>query len=58
MNDHDDNVQMVKDCEQRESKLTDWERQFVDSIGRQLADGRRLTDRQAETLESTWNRVT
>lgn len=55
---HEEHQQMVTDCENRESKLTDWERQFVDSIGHQLADGRALTDKQSEALNTIWDRVT
>lgn len=58
MSAHDEHLQMVKDCENRESKLTDWERSFIDSIGRQLADGRALTTAQAEKLDAIWERVT
>ena len=50
--------QMVEDCEQRESRLSDWERAFIDSIGNQLRDGRTLTAKQAETLDSIWERAT
>lgn len=42
MSAHDEHQQMVKDCIDREAKLTDWERSFIDSIERQLATGRRL----------------
>ena len=38
---HDEHQQIVKDCEKRESKLTDWERGFIDSISKQMAEGRR-----------------
>lgn len=55
---HEDHQQMVKDCEDRESKLTDWERGFIDSIGRQLAQGRALSEKQAERLDAIWERVT
>lgn len=58
MTDHDEHQQMVTDCENRESKLTDWERSFIDSISRQLADGRRLSEKQAERLDAIWERVT
>jgi hypothetical protein len=51
---HEDHQQMVKDCEDRESKLTDWERGFIDSIGRQLAQGRALSEKHAERLEAIW----
>jgi hypothetical protein len=55
---HDEHQQMVLDCENRESKLTDFERSFIDSIGRQLAAGRALTPKQVEVLERAWERVT
>lgn len=58
MTTHDEHIQMVEDCEQRESKLTDWERSFIDSLSKQLADGRRLTEKQAEQLDEIWERVT
>lgn len=55
---HDEHQQMVEDCEKRESKLTDWERSFIDSISKQLTDGRRLSEKQAERLDEIWERVT
>lgn len=50
--------QMIEDCEQRESRLSDWERSFIDSIGKQLRDGRPLTTKQAEALDSIWEAAT
>ncbi len=50
--------QMVADCEARESRLSDWDRTFVDSIGRQMAAGRTLTPKQVETLDAIWERAT
>jgi len=58
MSDHDEHQQMVLDCETRESKLTDWERGFIDSISRQIAEGRRLSEKQAERLDTIWERIT
>jgi len=49
---------MIADCEARESRLSDWERSFVDSIGEQIAQGRSLTPRQAETLDRIWEKAT
>ena len=57
MND-DEALDMIEDCEKRESMLSDWERGFIDSIGERMGDGKSLTARQIETLESIWNRVT
>ena len=54
----DEHAIMIEDCEKRESKLSDWERSFIDSISMQLSKGRSLTDKQAETLDAIWERVT
>lgn len=35
----DEYIQLLDDCEAREDRLTDWERGFVDSMQRQLAEG-------------------
>lgn len=58
MSAHDEHQQMVKDCIDREAKLTNWERSFIDSIERQLAQDRALSQKQADTLDSIWERVT
>lgn len=58
MTDRAEQAQLIEDCENREDKLSDWERGFIDSIGRQMADGRALTDKQVERLEEIWERVT
>lgn len=58
MSNHDENMTMVQDCENRESKLTDWERSFIDSIRRQLENGRGLSEKQRESLDQVWERVT
>ncbi len=49
---------MVEDCEARESRLTDWERRFISSIGEQLENERPLSEKQVESLERIWDRVT
>ena len=58
MSTHDEHQQMVTDCENRESKLTDWEREFIDSLGDQLSAGRRLSEKQVEALDKIWERIT
>ena len=50
--------QMLDDCESRESKLTEWEAGFIDSISDQFAKKGSLSEKQDERLESIWNRVT
>lgn len=49
---------MVEDCEERESKLTEWETGFLDSIRHRLEEDKPLSDRQAETLDRIWQKVT
>lgn len=53
-----ENEQMVADCETRESRLSDWERSFIDSIGQQLAAGRALSSKQTEILDRIWDSAT
>jgi hypothetical protein len=54
----DEYVMMLEDCEKRESRLTDWERGFVDSLQNQIASGRRPSPKQVETLDDIWGRAT
>lgn len=54
----DEYLTMLEDCETRSEKLTDWECDFVDSLQRQLADGRRPSQKQIETLDNIWERAT
>lgn len=49
---------LLEDCEKREDRLSDWEREFVDSLGRQIAQGRRPSVKQIETLDTIWERAT
>lgn len=51
-------LQLIADCERRESRLSDWERNFLDSLQRQLEQGRAPTPKQIECLDRTWERVT
>ena len=53
--------QLIEDCENRESKMTDWEREFIQSISEQAsyrAFYRALTNAQVEKLEKIWDRIT
>lgn len=53
-----DDEQMVADCEARESRLTEWESEFIQSLRERIDAGRSLTDKQAETLDRVWTRAT
>lgn len=54
----DEYLTMLDDCEQREERLTDWERGFVDSLRSQIEQGRRPSAKQIETLDKCWLRAT
>lgn len=58
MSTQDEILQMIQDCESRESKLTDWERGFIESIQSQLAKGKSLSPKQDEKLSSIWEKIT
>lgn len=58
MNNIEENQQMLEDIQHRESKLTDWEAKFIDSIEWNIGRGKGLSPRQQETLESIWEKVT
>ena len=49
---------MVRDCQQRQRLLTDWESEFMGSVHARMLSGNALTQRQAETLGEIWDRVT
>ena len=54
----DEHATMIEDCENRESKLSDWERQFISSIADQLDSGNTLSVKQQECLDAIWERIT
>jgi len=54
----DEYFTMLDDCEKRESRLTDWERGFVDSLRSQIERDRRPSEKQLETLDNIWERAT
>lgn len=49
---------LTDDCEKRSEKLSEWELQFIDSLRRQIEDGRMPTRNQIEKLDEIWERVT
>ena len=54
----DEYVTILEDREKRSEKLTDWECGFVDSLQRQIADGRRPSAKQVDALDNLWERAT
>jgi len=47
-------AQMINDCEKRESRLSEWEQGFIDSISRRDS----LTSKQIDALERVWEKAT
>lgn len=54
----DEYVTMIVDCENREEMLSDWERTFIDSLRKQIEDGRRPTPKQIDCLDTAWEKAT
>lgn len=54
INDMDEINDMIEDCINRESKLSDWEIKFIDSI----QDKSYLTQKQYDKLSDIWDRIT
>ena len=53
-----EHVTMVEDCEHRESRLNEWEREFIDSMRMRIDEGKPLTPGQAEKLGEVWESAT
>lgn len=54
----DDLMAMVDDCEARESRMSEWECCFIDSVRQQLLNGQKLSAKQVDKLNSIWERAT
>lgn len=54
----DEYLTLLEDCERRSDKLSDWECGFVDSLQRQLSEGRRPSAKQIATLDRVWEKAT
>ena len=54
----DEHVSMIEDCQKRESNLTEWEINFIDSIDHLIGKGFGLTTMQDKTLTDIWEKVT
>lgn len=53
-----DDEQMLDDCEERESRLTEWESDFVASLRDQQSYRASFSYAQSQKLEEIWERVT
>ena len=53
-----EHMTMVEDCEARESRLVEWEVNFLASIKECLEGGNSLSFRRSARLDEIWERVT
>jgi ferritin-like metal-binding protein YciE len=54
----DEYLTLIEDCENRESKLSDWQRTFIDSLRKQIEQGKAPTPKQIEKLDEAWEQAT
>lgn len=53
---HKECVELLDLIEKLESKLTDWERNFIDSVQKQIGERRKLSVKQRETICKIWEK--
>lgn len=54
----DEYMEMVDDCENRESQMNEWECEFIESISNRLAEDSPLSEKQIEKLNAIWEKAT
>jgi dsDNA-binding SOS-regulon protein len=54
----DEYLTLIEDCEHRSERLSDWEAQFIDSLRRQLENGKTPSPKQVDVLDNIWEKVT
>jgi hypothetical protein len=52
---HEYLIACLKD-EVDDPKFSDWEREFITSVARQVSQGRNLSDKQKQILERIWDK--
>lgn len=50
--------QMILDCMNRESKMSEWERGFIQSVHEYTRDGGCLSQKQMAIVDRIWEKVT
>ena len=58
MSDDNEHLRMIDDCEARESRLSKWDIQFLDSIRRKIESDGTLTRKQIDKLGEIWDYAT
>ena len=51
-------IQMIDDCEDRESRLSEWDIEFLESIRNRVEQGISLTSSQEKCLTDIWEKAT
>jgi len=51
-------LRMIDDCEDRESRLTEWEIGFLESVRTRIEAALPLSSKQTEVLYRIWDRAT
>jgi hypothetical protein len=54
----DEYLKMIDDCKKRESRISEWECSFIESIRARLEQEKLLSPKQVETLDKIWERAT
>lgn len=54
----EETLQTIDDCEDRESRLSEWSISFLESIRTRVDNGISLTPKQEETLNNIWEGAT
>jgi hypothetical protein len=51
-------IDQIEDCEKRESKMTEWEKNFIASLREWIEADKRPTQKQVDTLDRIWEKAT
>jgi len=49
--------ELIEDCEKRDTRLSAWDADFLESVKARLLDRKPLTQKQVECLEEIWERT-
>ena len=50
--------QLLADCEKRERRLNEWEKEFITDMRHRFAAGRALSDNMRDRLNAIWEKAT
>lgn len=55
---NDEILEMIQDCENREDQMSEWERDFIQSLSEQFSRKGSISPRQEEILDKIWDKLT